>query len=82
MKSNIINFPKVNNTFQPKWSVEDAIRHLSRVCNMIIQKQEHSKRFHFFPEKMHEDDIQSLAHSIRIVNMEYDLKLNIKGLDD
>ena len=67
MTAKIVNFPRKN-----KWSTEDAIRHLARVCNVVVQQQ--SNKWHF-DHKMHEDDVSNLQHSIDIVNEKYDLKL-------
>ena len=67
MTAKIVNFPRKN-----KWSTEDAIRHLARVCNAMVQQQ--SSKWHF-GHKMHKDAVNNLQHSIDFVNENYDLKL-------
>ena len=79
MTAKIVKSPTINvNKFKPKWSTDDAVRHLSRVCNEMVQRQKSYKGF--FTTKMHKHDLQNLEHSIRIVDMKYDLEL--QGKDD
>lgn len=74
MTAKIVKFPTIDkNKFKPKWSTDDAVRHLSRVCNAIVQKQKSYTSF--FTTKMHKHDLQNLEHSIRIVDAKYDLEL-------
>ena len=77
MTAKIVKFPTIDkNKFKPKWSTDDAIRHLSRVCNAMVQKQKSYRSFFtFFTTKMHKHDLQNLEHSIRIVDAKYDLEL-------
>ena len=78
MTAKIVKFPTINkNKFKPKWSTDDAVRHLSRVCNAMVQKQKSYRSF--FATKMHKHDLQNLEHSIRIVNMKFDLELQGKN---
>ena len=44
----------------------------------MVQRQKSYKGF--FTTRMHKDDLQNLEHSIRIVDMKYDLE--IKGNND
>ena len=70
MTAKIVKLSHIKKKPKKKWSTDDAIRHLARVCNVVVQNQSA-----VFPTKMHKRNIESLQHSIDIVNEKYDLEL-------